>query len=195
MLTSKRNTGTDMTSDSKLLSVVVDGRRRVQTTLPDGSEMVEEFDLKTNELLMRKTRKRTVLGGEGDWVIEVGSVAASRPFDPSKDALAPNSSNPVFCRLDTKDCFQWRIRNLPYPAEVFAITIEEAEIVVRTSNKKYFKRIDIPDMRRLGLKLDERNLSWKLQYNTLVVSYQKPRQVIDAEIRHLADAMKTSLTL
>jgi hypothetical protein len=97
--------------------------------------------------------------------------------------------------LDTKDSFQWRIRNLPYPAEVFSITIEEPDIVVRTSNKKYFKRIDIPDMRRLGVKLEARSLSWKLQYNTLVISYQKPKDVLDAEIRHLAEAVKTSLTL
>lgn len=175
--------------------MVVEGRRRVHTTWQEGPEMIEEFDLKSNELLLRKSRKPTVLGGEGEWVIEVGSVASSRPFDPTKDALAPSSSNPVFCRLDTKDSFQWRIRNLPYPADVFSVTSEGEEIVVRTSNKKYFKRIEVPDLKRLRLPLDGAAISWKLQYNTLVISYPKPKLVVDEDMKRLQDAIKTSLTI
>ena len=182
-------------TNPKVMSMVVEGRRRVHTTWHEGAEMIEEFDLKSNELLLRKTRKQTVLGGEGEWVIEVGSMANSRPFDPSKDVLAPSSSNPVFCRLDTKDAFQWRIRNLPYPAEVFSVTSEADQIVVRTSNKKYFKRIDVPDLKRLRLTLDDSCITWKLQYNTLVISYPKPKMVVDEDMKRLQEAIKTSLTI
>jgi hypothetical protein len=185
-----------LAADAKVMSLIVDGRRRVNTSFPDGSEMMEEFDIKTNELLLRKTRRKTTLGGEGEWVIEVGSVAlTSKPFDPSKDAIALSSSAPIFCRLDTKDSFQWRIRNLPFAAEVFAVTVEGPEIVVRTSNKKYFKRIDVPDMRRLSLSLESSQLSWKLQHNTLVISYKKPQQIIDHELQHLQTAIKSSVNL
>jgi hypothetical protein len=178
---------------AKVVSILVDGRRRVSSTLPDGTEMVEEFDAKSHELLLRKSRKPTVLGGEGEWKIEVGHQG--KPFDPSKDAIAPSSSAPVFCRLDSKECFQWRIRNLPYAAEVFSVTVEGQEIIVRTSNKKYFKRIEVPDMQRLKLTLEPSALNHKFQYNTLVISYKKPKEALDYEIEHLQEALKSSLTI
>jgi hypothetical protein len=31
---------------------------------------------------------------------------------------------PIFIRKDTLDCFQWRIRNLPYPAEVYQLEVD-----------------------------------------------------------------------
>ena len=43
----------------------------------------------------------------------------------------------IFVRADTVDSFQWRIRNLPYPIDVYSISIDGREIVLRTSNKKY----------------------------------------------------------
>lgn len=49
-------------------------RRKVHTVWEDlgGIEMAEEYDLYKDELLVRKLRKPTVLGGEGEWVYEVG---------------------------------------------------------------------------------------------------------------------------
>lgn len=45
---------------------------------------------------------------------------------------------PVFTRKDTKTNFQWRVRNLPYPKDVFDVSVEPFErcIIIRTSNKK-----------------------------------------------------------
>jgi len=36
---------------------------------------------------------------------------------------------------------QWRVRNLPYPKEVYEISVdqEKNQVVIRTTNKKYFK--------------------------------------------------------
>lgn len=45
---------------------------------------------------------------------------------------------PIFLRKDTKVCFQWRIRNLPYPKDVYSVSVDRKErcIVVKTTNKK-----------------------------------------------------------
>jgi hypothetical protein len=37
-------------------AIVTSGRRKIHTTFPDGSELVEEYDVKTNELLGRADR-------------------------------------------------------------------------------------------------------------------------------------------
>jgi hypothetical protein len=44
---------------------------------------------------------------------------------------------------------------LPYPSEVYIVEVdkEKDEIIVKTTIKKYYKRFDIPDMRRMGLKV------------------------------------------
>ena len=48
-------------------------------------------------------------------------------------------AQPVFLRKDTKTSFQWRVRNLPYPSDVYNLSVEPAErfCVIRTSNKKW----------------------------------------------------------
>lgn len=78
----------------------------------------------------------------------------------------------MFLRKDNFDSFQFRVRNLPYPEDVYSVTIDEEkqEIVVRTSNKKYFKRISVPDMKRNGLKLESDKLTWAYKNNTLIIS-------------------------
>lgn len=46
---------------------------------------------------------------------------------------------PIFTRKDNSKAFQWRIRNLPYPLNVYSVTVDEDKysITIRTSNKKY----------------------------------------------------------
>jgi len=173
-----------------------DGRKKVHTQNPDGSEVVEEFDERTEVLLLRKSRKPKAFGGEADWVFEVGQ-APEKVFDPHSDTMKVSSSNPIFLRKDTPELFQWRIRNLPYAADVYSVTIdqEKQQIVVRTSNKKYFKRIDVEDLARLNLKLMDESLSWKHQHNTLIISYARPTEVIKAEQESLKLVAKTGMNL
>eukprot|EP01027_Heterolobosea_sp_BB2_P011886 GEZU01017254.1.p1 GENE.GEZU01017254.1~~GEZU01017254.1.p1 ORF type:complete len:169 (-),score=33.02 GEZU01017254.1:206-712(-) len=142
--------------------------------------MVEEYDLETDELVVRKTRKPTKLGGEGEWFYEIGAPTNIRPAEL---LIAESNNNPVFVRKDATDAFQWRVRNLLYPKDVYSVSVDEAaqEIVIRTSNKKYYKRFDIPDMKRAKLKLDPSALSWTYTNNTLLVSYKKPDPIIQAE--------------
>lgn len=90
---------------------------------------------------------------------------------------------PIFLRRDTLECFQWRIRNLPYPAEVYQLEVdpEKQEVVIRTTIKKYYKRFDIIDLKRMNIKLSKECLSYTHTNNTLIVSvslalsqYKKP---------------------
>ena len=87
-------------------------------------------------------------------------------------------------RKDTLECFQWRIRNLPYPEEAYLLEVdpEKQEVVIKTTVKKYYKRFDIPDMKRANVKLEKERLSFKYGNNTLVVSYRKPDMVLEKEL-------------
>ena len=59
--------------------------------------------------------------------------------------------------------------------------------MVRTSNKKYFKRFDIPDMKRLKLPLEESAVAWKYQHNTLIIGYDKPEKITELEKKKIAE--------
>jgi len=174
-----------------------DGKKKVHTTYPDGGEMVEEFDEKTDLLLVRMSKKGGgALGREAQWVYEVGQPP-NTAFDPYSDTLKASATQPIFLRKDTPDHFQWRIRNLTYPSDVYSVKVdhEKQDIVVRTSNKKYFKRIDVPDVRRLGLALKDEPLEWVHKNNALIISYAKPPEVRSAEQKSLKEAEKAALRM
>jgi len=173
-----------------------DGRKKIHTTFPDGGEMVEEYDDKTDVLLVRKVRKPSKVGKEGDWVFEVGQ-ATEVAFDPYSDVMRASMSNPIFLRKDTPEHFQWRIRNLPYPADVYSVLVdhEKQEIVVKTSNKKYYKRIQVPDLLRYDLKFQDELLSWKHQHSTLIISYRKPPKIVAGEQEALREAEKSAVKM
>jgi len=52
---------------------------------------------------------------------------------------------------------------------------------LRTSNKKYYKRIEIPELKKYGLALDDKSISWKYQNETLLITYLKPEVVMKEE--------------
>ena len=54
-------------------------------------------------------------------------------------------------------------------------------IVVRTTIKKYFKKINVPDLDRLSIPLEQNNLKWTFQNNTLIISYLKPNKYIELQ--------------
>lgn len=154
----------------------------MHTTFEDGSELVEEFDLKTDELLVRKRRTKTALGGDNPWEYLVGE--APRMFNSDTGTLIESGANPAWTRSqDTPRAFVWRVRNLPYPKDTYAVTVDPADqkIVIRTSNKKFYKRFEVPELVVLGLSLDESSLSWDWKNNTLIVQYLKPREALVAE--------------
>jgi len=77
-----------------------------------------------------------------------------------------------FCvRLDTPKVFEWRIRNLPYPLKTYQVSVDDdlRTITVRTTNKKYFKKITIPDLDRADIKLSPSDLKFTHANNTLII--------------------------
>ena len=99
---------------------------------------------------MRKRRTKTALGRIGEWEFLVGEPP--RAFNPHSSLLVASGTNPAVSRVDTPREFCWRIRNLPYPLETYAVTAEGRDVVVRTSNKKYFKKIQARQARHMYLR-------------------------------------------
>ena len=217
-------------------------RKKIHSEFTDGTEMIEEYDNITDELLLRKVRKAQPNGqpqgpvistpfvkGDADdsgvpWVIEYGEESVAEQRHHLSSHQSADNSRPLLqdlflkntqplppVRKDTPDAFVFRIRNLTYPPATYTVTIGESavsegsssappkapSIVVRTSNKKYFKRIEIPDLLRAGYTNDNINdsepleqintsssspsatnnraLSWEHKNNTLIITFQKPQ--------------------
>ncbi|XP_017707278.1 PREDICTED: protein DPCD isoform X2 [Rhinopithecus bieti] len=119
-------------------ALLQDGRRKVHYLFPDGKEMAEEYDEKTSELLVRKWRVKSALGAMGQWQLEVGEPAPLGAGNLGPELIKESNANPIFMRKDTKKSFQWRIRNLPYPKDVYSVCVDQKErcIIVKTTNKK-----------------------------------------------------------
>ncbi|XP_059409229.1 protein DPCD isoform X2 [Carassius carassius] len=126
----------DTLRKAKKTALLSDGKRKVHYLFEDGDEMAEEYDLKTDQLVLRKWRHKSTFGGQGQWTVEAGET---NPNGVTSDLIKESSSNPLFMRKDTKTSFQWRIRNISYPVEVYSVSAEPAErcCVIRTSNKKF----------------------------------------------------------
>uniref|UniRef100_A0A8C3X1C1 Protein DPCD n=1 Tax=Catagonus wagneri TaxID=51154 RepID=A0A8C3X1C1_9CETA len=164
-------------------ALLQDGRRKVHYLFPDGKEMAEEYDEKTGELLVRKWRVKSALGALGQWQIEVGEPAVPGAGILGPELITESNANPIFVRKDTKMSFQWRIRNLPYPKDVYSVSVDQKErcVVVKTTNKKYYKKFSIPDLDRYQLPLEDSSLSFAHANCTLIISYHKPKEVLAAE--------------
>ncbi|KAH9500101.1 hypothetical protein Btru_076598 [Bulinus truncatus] len=161
--------------------IIQDDKRKVHFSFSDGTELAEDYDIKTDELLSQ-------------WEFEVGEHPSS--FNLDIDGLVESNVNPVFIRKDTKSHFQWRIRNLPYPLENYKITTKPQEglIVLSTVNKKYYKTFGIPDLNRQGLLLQQELLELAHANNTLIISYKKPPAILEMEKRLIQELKKLKAT-
>ena len=56
--------------------------------------------------------------------------------------------------------------------DVYLVNISEdlQFIIVKTTNKKYYKKIDIPDLKRINILLSKEHLSWVFKNNTLIIT-------------------------
>lgn len=173
------------------------GRKKIHFTFDDGVEMVEEWNIKADTLHTRKWRKPSTLGRASPWDYEVGEGDAA-PAAPAESGfgMAASSANPVCIRRDDKANFQWRIRNLPYKLDVYSLSVndETQEMVLRTANKKYFKKLVIPDLERAGLEMDVELASMAHANNTLIISYEKPPSFVVFEnvLKAERDKMKAA---
>ena len=153
---------------------------KFHTVFKDGSEIVEEYGIYSEELESRRVKKIGMTGKE-QWTTEIGEEI--KPKSNDEFLIRENDNNPLFIRKDTQKEFQWRIRNLKGDADNFMVECDKdkQQIVIRTKNKKYYKRFNIPDLERLNIKLDENLMKVNFVNNTLIISYTKPKEALDAE--------------
>mmetsp|Transcript_23661 Transcript_23661/g.37224 ORF Transcript_23661/g.37224 Transcript_23661/m.37224 type:complete len:193 (-) Transcript_23661:246-824(-) len=155
----------------------------------------QEYEVGSNRLVLRKIRTKSKLGKISEWKILLGEPD-KKAFNPGKDLIAMSASNPVFLQQDSPTHFQWRIRNIPYDKSVYRLSIDNKrhQIVLRTTNRKYFKRIDVASIKALGLTLsdDKSVLAYTHSNNTLVITYKKPPQVIQAEMDYAQKRLRNA---
>ena len=69
-----------------------------------------------------------------------GETASLTPTSLSVSGvgLGNGHAQPIFSRKDTERHFQWRIRNLPYSADNYDVSVDHSDnkVVIRTKNKK-----------------------------------------------------------
>lgn len=182
-------------------AVISQGKKILCFLLPPtyAEELHEEYDVITDELLLRKYRKKSTIGSYSPWEIETGlggsGAAGGGGLNPDKDLMKESSSMPVVLRKDTKEAIQFRIRNLNYDADVFSVSVDAADpmtLVVRTTNKKYFKKLQIPELVRAKLPLEQAAISFEHERGTLIISYKKPLFLLaqENEDRKLRSSMK-----
>lgn len=145
--------------------------RKIHYTFPDGNEMAEEYSMETGVVLRRAWKRKRELMGEPQWELELGEPIKN-PAESNNFVLRESSEQPVLTKRITKKNIEWRIRNLPYPIETYSVTAnpDTNNITVRTSNKKYFKNIPIPELDRCGTKVNQGSISIHHQYNTLIIT-------------------------
>ena len=153
---------------------------KFHTVFKDGSEIVEEYGIYSEELESRRVKKIGMTGKE-NWTTEIGEEI--KPRNNDEFLIKENDNNPLFIRKDTAKEFQWRIRNLKGDADNFMVECDKdkQQIVIKTKNKKYYKRFNIPDLERLNIKLDESLMKVNFVNNTLIISYTKPKEALEAE--------------
>ena len=153
---------------------------KFHTVFKDGSEIVEEYGIYSEELESRRVKKIGMTGKE-QWTTEIGEEIKPRSND--EFLIRENDNNHLFIRKDTQKEFQWRIRNLKGDADNFMVECDKdkQQIVIRTKNKKYYKRFNIPDLERLNIKLEENLMKVNFVNNTLIISYTKPKEALEAE--------------
>lgn len=166
----------------------------MHTTFDDGVELVEEYDAQTHALLERKWKAKTMMGGV--WEHEIGiplrpAETTTQQQQPLNIGLTTSAQNPIFMCLDTSKAWEWRIRNIPYPKDVYQLSLdkEKADVVLRTTNRKYHKRFKIPSMIRMNLALNDNALSYSYANNTLIIQYEKPDSILASEA-HAREALK-----
>ena len=159
---------------------------KFHTVFKDGTEIVEEYGIYSEELESRRVKKIGMTGKE-QWITEIGEEIKPRSND--EFLIRENDNNPLFIRKDTPKEFQWRIRNLKGDADNFMVECDKdkQQIVIRTKNKKYYKRFNIPDLERLNIKLDENLMKVNFVNNTLIISYTKPKEAIESESEILGE--------
>lgn len=162
--------------------------------MEDGKEMVEEYNMDTNVLVRRAWKEKKDFTETAGWIVEVGD-REPKLNNIETFGIQESSSTPFITRRITKTALEWRIRNLPYPISVYSVTVEnDATITIRTSNKKYFTKLKVPDLERINMKPEQDRITYTHQYNTLIITYKKPPALLDLEKQILKEVLSLKAT-
>ena len=71
--------------------------------------------------------------------------------------------------------------HLPLPPPPLLSPPPRRFVVIRTKNKKYFKKLAIPDLDRFSLPYLSTSVSFAYANNTLIVTYEKPPEILKFE--------------
>ncbi|XP_049872347.1 protein DPCD [Pectinophora gossypiella] len=170
--------------DAEKTCLKEDKIKKIHYKFDDGKEMVEEYNIDTQVLLRRAWKVKAKLGGEGKWDVEVGDpIPDGIPTNMEAADITERNDQPQLTRRNTRVNLEWRIRNLPYPIETYSVSAnnDERRIIIRTTNKKYFKKLEVPELDRLNLPLEQANIQASHKYNTLIIVYKKPQPLLDME--------------
>ncbi|XP_053666209.1 protein DPCD [Anopheles marshallii] len=163
-------------------SIIQGNVRKVHYRFPDGRQMAEEYSTDTGVVLRRAWKNKTALLQKEEWLIELGD---SIPVGLKENELIlrESCSEPMLSKRVTRNALEWRIRNLPYPISTYTVTCGEndATITVRTSNKKYFKKIEVPELKRCNIIPSQDSLAMVHKNCTLIITYKKPTILLDME--------------
>ncbi|XP_050075570.1 protein DPCD [Anopheles maculipalpis] len=163
-------------------SIIQGNVRKVHYRFPDGREMAEEYSTDTGVVLRRAWKNKTVLMQKEEWTIELGE---SIPVGLKENELMlkESCSEPILSKRVTRNAIEWRIRNLPYPLSTYMITCDENDgtVVVRTCNKKYFKKIEVPELKRCNIVPKQDGLNVVHKNCTLIITYKKPPILLEME--------------
>ncbi|KAK0079493.1 hypothetical protein PV325_001200 [Microctonus aethiopoides] len=159
--------------------------------IQDGKELVEEYNTSTNVVTRRAWREKDKLGQNVEWNVEIGDPEPNKNGNIDTAGIQESSTNPFVTRRITRISLEWRIRNLPYPKDVYSVNAEDdGTITVRTTNKKYYKKLSVPDLDRCGVKIEQERISFTHQHNTLIITYKKPPALIDLENKIFQEVSK-----
>ena len=157
--------------DAKKTSMITGKIRKIHYTFPNGKEMVEEYSMETGVVQRRCWKLSKELMGDPKWEIELGEELNIPGKDPSFSVREDNES-PTLTKRITKKNIEWRIRNLPYPIENYQVSADPDKncIIVRTTNKKYYKIITVPELERCSIQPKQENIAIFHQYSTLIIT-------------------------
>ncbi|XP_044761538.1 protein DPCD-like isoform X2 [Coccinella septempunctata] len=168
----------DQLKNAKKIVSDYESIRTVLYEFKDGRQLEEEYNLQLNVVSRRAWKLKDQLNKE--WNVELGEPPVVNE-DFTTIPIKENSSQPYIRKRNTRRIIEWRIRNLPYPSETYIVTCNEEDksVTVRTTNKKYYKTLKIPELERLGLSPEQSNLSFKYDKVALVIKYIKPIELIE----------------
>lgn len=181
-------------------SIISQNCRKIHYRFADGrDEMAEEYNLQTGCCQRRAWRdgagqpltRGPAAGVDGGWRLELGDEV--RPLNPAADAfvLKESLTEPQLSKRVTRLSIEWRIRNLPYPLPVYAVQPAEEpreaggdgggggrvryELVVRTTNRKYYKVLPVVELERCETRPVAEAISLQHQHNTLIITVSAGR--------------------